>query len=203
MNFLPTTDGCLRTTRQWLGWWSPVYILDYVTVVALFLLNTLVVEELEPSTTLHDNLQLMSETQLKMYNFPFHENTYESNTLKAGIFGLAVVLIPVFSNVWNRRLHDVHNAFLGFLTSLSIACITAGLLKAWFGQLRPDFLDRCQPDEDFACTSLDLSKIKKGRTSFPSGHTTDSFAALGFFSIFLFTHIKPFSRNRKGGVIFT
>ena len=68
-------------------------------------------------------------------------------------------------------------------------------LKNATGKPRPDFIDRCQPKPDAAdpvpyglstdevCTRRDL--LKDGYRSFPSGHSSSSFAGLFYLSLYL------------------
>ncbi len=80
--------------------------------------------------------------------------------------------------------HDFHHATLGLGEALSVTLLLSGVLKASVGRLRPDFLYRCQPDANLHCTGVP-DEIEEGRRSFPSGHTSLSFAAGTYISLYL------------------
>ncbi|KAM1298985.1 hypothetical protein ACFX1X_025839 [Malus domestica] len=106
--------------------------------------------------------------------------------------------IAIFVVVYFRRrdVYDLHHAILGVLTDA---------IKDAVGRPRPDFFWRCFPDGkdvydkwgNVVCYGV-KSVIKEGHKSFPSGHTSWSFAGLGFFSLYLSGKIQVF--DRKGHV---
>ncbi|XP_050133493.1 putative lipid phosphate phosphatase 3, chloroplastic isoform X2 [Malus sylvestris] len=106
--------------------------------------------------------------------------------------------IAIFVVVYFRRrdVYDLHHAILGVLTDA---------IKDAVGRPRPDFFWRCFPDGkdvydkwgNVVCHGV-KSVIKEGHKSFPSGHTSWSFAGLGFFSLYLSGKIQVF--DRKGHV---
>jgi diacylglycerol diphosphate phosphatase/phosphatidate phosphatase len=57
--------------------------------------------------------------------------------------------------------------------------------QLWAGRLRPDFLSRCQYNAEQGKCTGDPQVIWEGRRSFPSGHSSNSFAGLGFLSLWL------------------
>ncbi|KAL0205635.1 hypothetical protein P9112_000942 [Eukaryota sp. TZLM1-RC] len=70
--------------------------------------------------------------------------------------------------------------------------ILLSVLKTFAGRLRPDFVDRCQPDAKGVCTG-DPDVVREGRVSWPSGHSgLTGFATV--FALFLLNDLlKPFS----------
>lgn len=83
---------------------------------------------------------------------------------------------------------------LGLGLSLSSAMLATNMIKNIIGRLRPDFLQRCNPITGSVLTVCtgNARLIAEGRRSFPSGHTSLSFASLGYISIFLAGQLRIF-----------
>ncbi|CAN0913686.1 Putative lipid phosphate phosphatase 3, chloroplastic [Linum grandiflorum] len=113
------------------------------------------------------------------------------------------ILIPIviFIVVYFRRrdIYDLHHAILGLLFSVLVTAVITDSIKNAVGRPRPDFFWRCFPDGNDAYDQLGnvvchgiKSVIKEGHKSFPSGHTSWSFAGLGFLSLYLSGKLKAF-----------
>uniref|UniRef100_A0A0E0DUG6 Phosphatidic acid phosphatase type 2/haloperoxidase domain-containing protein n=1 Tax=Oryza meridionalis TaxID=40149 RepID=A0A0E0DUG6_9ORYZ len=114
-----------------------------------------------------------------------------------------------------RRRHDdqppvpaqaQHRPHLGrprLLFSVLITAVLTDAIKDGVGRPRPNFFWRCFPDGIPKYNNItrgvichgDKSVIKEGHKSFPSGHTSWSFAGLGFLSWYLAGKIKAFDRG--------
>ncbi|KAJ3989115.1 phosphatidic acid phosphatase type 2/haloperoxidase [Lentinula detonsa] len=106
---------------------------------------------------------------------------------------IAPLLIqPIINFITIRSWWDLHNLIL----SLAMAGVITQFTKITVGRPRPDVIDRCQPragsvDPTFGlstaavCTQTDMSLLKDGFRSFPSGHSSLSFAGLGFLAFYL------------------
>ena len=66
------------------------------------------------------------------------------------------------------------------------------------GRARPDLIARCKPKEDtpadklvtyLVCTETDHHTLHDGFRSFPSGHSSFSFAGLGYLSLSVQEHL--------------
>ncbi|XP_027365746.1 lipid phosphate phosphatase 2-like [Abrus precatorius] len=133
----------------------------------------------------------------------------KGNTVPVWAVPLYAVLLPmaVFLLFYMRRrdVYDLHNSTLGLLFAVLITAVLTDAIKNAVGRPRPDFFWRCFPDGvevydkwgGVVCHGK-ASDIKEGHKSFPSGHTSWSFAGLGFLSLYLSGKIKAF--NRKGHV---
>lgn len=86
---------------------------------------------------------------------------------------------------------------LGLGLSLSSTMLVTNMIKNIIGRLRPDFLQRCNPIiESISVTKMictgNSRLVTEGRKSFPSGHTSLSFASLGYISMFLAGQLQIF-----------
>ncbi|KAF8559833.1 PAP2-domain-containing protein [Imleria badia] len=106
------------------------------------------------------------------------------------VIQLAVNLISV------RSFWDYHCSVLGLILGLAITGAVTQFSKITVGRPRPDLLSRCIPTSgsqdptyglltDAICTQTDQSIMLDGWRSFPSGHSSLSFAGLGFLSLYL------------------
>ncbi|EEC69905.1 hypothetical protein OsI_00314 [Oryza sativa Indica Group] len=113
--------------------------------------------------------------------------------------------VIIFLSVYiaRRDVYDLHHATLGVLYSVLITAVVTTVVKNAVGRPRPDFFWRCFPDGkqlydqvtgDVICHG-EKSFLKDGRKSFPSGHTSWSFAGLVFLSLYLSGKIKVFDRQ--------
>ena len=133
----------------------------------------------------------------------------KQNTVPVWAVPLYAVLLPiiVFISFYMRRknVYDLHHSVLGLLFAVLITGVLTDSIKDGVGRPRPDFFWRCFPDGidvydrfgGVVCHGK-ASDIKEGHKSFPSGHTSWSFAGLGFLSLYLSGKIKVF--YRKGHV---
>ncbi|XP_047263233.1 lipid phosphate phosphatase 2-like isoform X2 [Capsicum annuum] len=127
----------------------------------------------------------------------------KSNTVPIWAVPVYAVLLPmfVFLLIYFRRrdVYDLHHAILGLLFSVLVTAVITGAIKDAVGRPRPDFFWRCFPDGkevydkwgDVVCHG-DKNVVKEGHKSFPSGHTSVSFAGLGFLSLYLSGKIQAF-----------
>ncbi|RZC57333.1 hypothetical protein C5167_004637 [Papaver somniferum] len=90
----------------------------------------------------------------------------------------------------------------GLLFAVLITGVLTDAIKDDVGRPRPDFFWRCFPDgegvfdtvtKNFLCTG-DKKVIKEGHKSFPSGHTSWSFAGLGYLAWYLAGKVRVFDR---------
>ncbi|EXJ79188.1 hypothetical protein A1O3_08689 [Capronia epimyces CBS 606.96] len=96
-----------------------------------------------------------------------------------------------------ERLWELNCGWLGLLLAQGAAFVITGTLKNLCGRPRPDLIDRCQPRAGSTdgvpyglvtkaiCTQQDESIMQDGFRSFPSGHSSSSFAGLFFLSLYL------------------
>ncbi|RDK47138.1 phosphatidic acid phosphatase [Aspergillus phoenicis ATCC 13157] len=96
---------------------------------------------------------------------------------------------------WKDRLWELNCGILGLLLSQGLAFVITQVLKNACGKPRPDFIDRCQPragsqdaipglSNSTICTG-EHALIKDGFRSWPSGHSSSSFAGLFYLTLWL------------------
>ncbi|KAA8650793.1 phosphatase PAP2 family protein [Aspergillus tanneri] len=83
---------------------------------------------------------------------------------------------------------------LGFFVALMLTSLLTDIIKNTVGRPRPDLISRCIPrkgtPEDSlinwkVCTQSNQHVLQEGWRSFPSGHSSFSFAGLGYLSFFV------------------
>ncbi|KAF9052461.1 PAP2-domain-containing protein [Hymenopellis radicata] len=121
-----------------------------------------------------------------------------------------LVLQPLINLATIRSWWDLHNSTLGLILGLALTGAITQITKITVGRPRPDIVDRCQPppgsvDPVFGlsnwtiCTQIDNAILRDGFRSFPSGHSSLSFAGLGFLSFYLAGKLHLFdTRGRTG-----
>ncbi|KAJ4488041.1 PAP2-domain-containing protein [Lentinula aciculospora] len=98
---------------------------------------------------------------------------------------------------------------LGLVLGLALTGSITQFTKITVGRPRPDIIDRCQPIAGSAdptyrlssaaiCTQTDVYIMRDGFRSFPSGHSSMSFAGLAFLAFYLAGKLHLF--DRKGHV---
>ncbi|KAI5481815.1 hypothetical protein MNV49_000092 [Pseudohyphozyma bogoriensis] len=124
--------------------------------------------------------------------------------LAGGIPAGIIVFIGLF---WRRSIWDVHNGILGLLLAVCITTSITEMIKISVGRPRPDMLDRCQPiagaanASPYGLATIAVCAVQTGKIiddgfkSFPSGHSSFSFAGLGFLSLYLAGKMHLFDRN--------
>ncbi|KAL2542539.1 putative lipid phosphate phosphatase 3 [Abeliophyllum distichum] len=137
---------------------------------------------------IHPFYRFVGEPMMTDLKYPMKDNT-----VPVWAVPLYAVLLPiaVFLLFYLRRrdVYDLHHSILD-------------AIKNAVGRPRPDFFWRCFPDGqdkydnwgNVICHGKD-SDIKEGHKSFPSGHTSWSFAGLGFLSLYLSGKIKVFDQR--------
>ncbi|ONM04978.1 Lipid phosphate phosphatase 2 [Zea mays] len=140
---------------------------------------------------------------LKGNTIPFWAVPVCSALLIAIVLPLVIFAVIYFKK---KNVYDLHHGILGILYSVLITAVITDAIKDGVGRPRPDFFWRCFPDgkPNFNNITTDVichgekSVIKEGHKSFPSGHSSWSFAGLGFLAWYLAGKLKAF--DRKGHI---
>ncbi|KIK67444.1 hypothetical protein GYMLUDRAFT_69628 [Collybiopsis luxurians FD-317 M1] len=126
-------------------------------------------------------------------------------------FVAPLLIQPCINFLTIRSWWDLHNCTIIYpvILSLALAGVVTQFSKITVGRPRPDVIDRCQPpsgatDPTFGlssssiCTQTDMAILKDGFRSFPSGHSSLSFAGLGFLAFYLAGKLHLF--DHKGHI---
>ncbi|XP_038892677.1 lipid phosphate phosphatase 2-like [Benincasa hispida] len=154
--------------------------------------------------SIHPFYRYVGKDMMTDLKFPFKDNTVPvwSVPLYAVILPILIFLIIY---IRRRDVYDLHHAILGLLFSVLITAIITDAIKNGVGRPRPNFFWRCFPNGTEAydrtgnviCNGKE-SDIREGHKSFPSGHTSWSFAGLGFLAFYLSGKMQAF--DGKGHV---
>ncbi|XP_028640177.1 phospholipid phosphatase 1 isoform X1 [Grammomys surdaster] len=145
--------------------------------------------------------------------YPYHDSTVASSVLV--IFGLGLPILSmvigetlsVYLNVLhsnsfvnNHYVATLYKAIGAFLFGASASQSLTDIAKYSIGRFRPHFLDVCKPDwskincsdgyiENFICQGNE-AKVREGRLSFYSGHSSFSMYCMLFLALYLQARMK-------------
>ena len=146
---------------------------------------------------------------MPLYPFP-HGIPLPPLTLSATALDLVyVVLVPLvflilYNSVTGASRHKHHVAVLGLAIAMAMTICLTDVIKNTVGRPRPDLLSRCLPKPGTprdalvtidVCTQTDHHTLHDGWRSFPSGHSSFSFAGLGYLSLFLAGQMRIFAHG--------
>ncbi|KAJ3106684.1 hypothetical protein HDU97_005836 [Phlyctochytrium planicorne] len=190
-NNLPSSSS---KPRPYFGWWRWGYIADYVAIGAIFGVANWV-DDLQPFIRPID----LTDKDLTHPNLP---NIVTSQMLfvyavavpiavSIGIAGLRLLMIQFTRKHGVSRsasiscLRDLHHFIVGLAFAVAFTKLVTDFIKIQMGRFRPDFLSRCQYDAVLQVCTGDPKKVEDGRKSFPSGHSSYTFAGHTFLAIYL------------------
>ncbi|GAA0183806.1 phosphatase [Lithospermum erythrorhizon] len=148
----------------------------------------------------------VNEDILRDLKFPFKHDTVPMWAVPVYAVIFPIVVFMVYYLRW-RDVYDLHHAILGLAYSVLISAVVTDSIKDAVGRPRPNFFWRCFPD---GIASFDPSQgdnlgnvvchgikkiVREGYKSFPSGHSSWSFAGLGYLGWYLCGTIRAFDRR--------
>ncbi|KAG6360996.1 hypothetical protein INS49_009215 [Diaporthe citri] len=124
-----------------------------------------------------------------------------------------LVVIVLANSLTGASRHKHHVAVLGLAIALILTSFLTDTVKNTVGRPRPDLVARCKPAPGTpenklvgvdVCTETRHHVLHDGWRSFPSGHSSFSFAGLGYLSLFLAGQVRLFvvgagGTSRKNG----
>ncbi|GAB1315487.1 hypothetical protein MFIFM68171_05697 [Madurella fahalii] len=182
----------------WSRFWRRTYASDYIGFV-LLLAGYLLVQFLV--VPFH---RMFSLNDLRI-SFPHAEVERVPLTLDfvyALFIPLAVLI--VHNLVTGASAHKHHVTILGLAIAMILTSFLTDVIKNMVGRPRPDLIARCLPaagtPKDVlvtidVCTQTHHHTLHDGWRSFPSGHSSFSFAGLGYLSLFLAGQARVFAHG--------
>ncbi|KAL3527012.1 hypothetical protein ACH5RR_011668 [Cinchona calisaya] len=150
---------------------------------------------------IHPFYRFVGKDMMADLKYPMKENTVPLWAVPVYAVLLPIVVFLLFY-LRRRDVYDLHHAVLGLLFSVLVTAVITDAIKDGVGRPRPDFFWRCFPDGKDVYDQLGnvichgkKSSVREGHKSFPSGHTSWSFAGLGFLSLYLSGKIRAFDRR--------
>eukprot|EP00002_Diphylleia_rotans_P014771 TRINITY_DN2873_c0_g4_i1.p1 TRINITY_DN2873_c0_g4~~TRINITY_DN2873_c0_g4_i1.p1 ORF type:complete len:256 (-),score=52.90 TRINITY_DN2873_c0_g4_i1:128-895(-) len=166
------------------------HVLDFAVSVVGLLIGTFALEAIEPT---HRPFRV-DDVDI---SYEMGEETISTVLLVIISLPLPMLLMLAIHYGHNRQARtkaQLIYRLLGIFYATTLTTIITNIIKISYGKLRPDFLDRCQPDENSVCTG-DEDEIREGRKSFPSGHASYSFAGCVYLTLVLLSELRPLSKE--------
>ncbi|KAK4504734.1 hypothetical protein PRZ48_002696 [Zasmidium cellare] len=155
-------------------------------------------------------LRYLNGSPIPPSGFDHEYRPYILNSWVCGGIALATPMLAfLLMQIRVRSMRDFGNAMFGVQFSVATSALMHVIIASFVGGLRPNFYDVCKPegkeqhgegwetevlDRD-ACTG-DKRMVDYAFSSFPSGHSTASFAGFVFLFLYLNGKLKTFSNFR-------
>ncbi|KAL6066522.1 Diacylglycerol pyrophosphate phosphatase 1 [Balamuthia mandrillaris] len=165
-------------------WWDRSYLYDWGALVFVALVESILTNfVIEP----YKRFEPKDDPSL---SYPLHKSIVPTWLLMLWSFLVPLTIFAVYQLLVRRSRHDLHHACLGLFTALTLTLFLTDFLKLCAGRLRPNWL---------ALEGDSESSFQDGRKSFPSGHSSLSFASMVFLSLYLCGKLGVF-RKTDGAV---
>ncbi|KAK9470783.1 phosphatidic acid phosphatase type 2/haloperoxidase [Dipodascopsis tothii] len=174
--------------------WAPVlhryHLVDWIYVWLLFG-GFLVLEEMNPFFSMFS----LDDVSIQ-HPYATSERVTSINGVIINVtvpVGVMVLMTPLLHRKGDWK-HVLNVSLLSLAHSIFLTEFVTDLLKNTIGRTRPDFIARCMPAPGTpltglvgieVCTNPNMGVLYDGFRSTPSGHSSLSFAGLGFLSAWL------------------
>lgn len=170
------------------------YMLDWFVICLLVLIDI-------GLNVIHPNQRYINSEMLKYLTFPLKHNSVPVIAIPVIALVVPITFFVIFF-IFRKDIADLHQALLGLFYALALSAVVVDALKNGVGRPRPNFFLRCfpdgstvfGPDGNVKCTGTE-SVIREGYKSFPSGHSSWSFAGLSYLSFYLAGKLSIFSKR--------
>lgn len=138
--------------------------------------------------------------EMWLYKNPRSNSYVPASALWVIISVAPLLVILVFYFIRKDKI-DAIQSFLGLTLTMALNGVLTNTIKLIVGRPRPDFFWRCFPDGQYnpsMVCSGDKDVITEGLKSFPSGHSSFSFASLGFISFYMLGKLQTFTARGRG-----
>eukprot|EP00761_Pharyngomonas_kirbyi_P003029 gb/GECH01003033.1/.p1 GENE.gb/GECH01003033.1/~~gb/GECH01003033.1/.p1 ORF type:complete len:296 (+),score=37.66 gb/GECH01003033.1/:1-888(+) len=170
------------------SWWHNSYIIDWVLLLVSLIILIIMETAIPPWSGRSFN---PSDPAL---SFPLQSSIFPTWSLILIAFVTPIIVITIMQ-IWVKSGHDFHHAILSLLEAFLINGLITNTFKLLVGRYRPDWIERCDPNDSGICQSSNTSEIADGRKSFPSGHSSVSFCGMTFLSLYLAGKLHLMSRH--------
>ncbi|KAG0582293.1 hypothetical protein M758_3G048400 [Ceratodon purpureus] len=179
---------------------------DWLLIVIIFVLWIL-------SFLIHPFQRYVGETNFvtQQLRYPYKSNTIPFQVVPVIAVGIPlVVILGIFFK--RRNLRDLHHAILGLLTAVALTALITDVVKIGIGRPRPHFYARCfgsptsppnyDPITGNVICSATANQMKEAYKSFPSGHTSWTFAGLSYLAMYMAGKLSIFDRKGHSWKVF-
>ncbi|GAA5796550.1 hypothetical protein HPULCUR_001922 [Helicostylum pulchrum] len=147
----------------------------------------------------------INDTSL-MHTYAVHESVPVWLLMFIAIL-IPILTIVIYAGFFRKNWIDFHSGLLGLGLALTMTIMMTDVVKITVGRPRPDLFERCKPPPGIQdpplhllnytiCTADPYSyEMIDGFKSFPSGHSSFSFAGLGYMAFFLAGKMHVFDRG--------
>ncbi|KAI1847519.1 hypothetical protein JX266_006371 [Neoarthrinium moseri] len=189
-------EGILGSVARF---WTHSYAPDYVGFAGLLTAYMLIQFFVEP----FHRMFFINDLRIAFPHAEHERVPVAMNFVWALFVPLGVIIF--WNSVTRASFHKHHSTVLGLAIAVILTSFLTDIVKNTVGRPRPDLIARCKPEAGTprdvlvtfeVCTETDHHTLHDGWRSFPSGHSSFSFAGLGYTAFFLAGQLRIF-RDKK------